>query len=83
MCITEQDKEKNQTVIYANFQGKNPTEEKVEINVRRNCFMPSKTGVNYITFSGFDVSKAATDMTAGCFYSGRYDRSALVEGMDY
>ena len=25
---TEQDKEKNQTVIYANFQGKNPTEEK-------------------------------------------------------
>ena len=57
---TEQDKEKNQTVIYANFQGKNPTEEKVEINVRRNCFMPSKTGVNYITFSGFDVSKAAT-----------------------
>ena len=48
------------TVIYANFQGKNPNEEKVEINVRRNCFMPSKTGVNYITFSGFKVSKAAT-----------------------
>ncbi|RGC71709.1 hypothetical protein DW655_10705 [Lachnospiraceae bacterium AM23-2LB] len=55
---TEQDG--NETVIYANFQGKNPNEEKVEINVRRNCFMPSKTGVGYITVSGFDMNKAAT-----------------------
>ncbi|MDE6883881.1 MAG: right-handed parallel beta-helix repeat-containing protein [Lachnospiraceae bacterium] len=55
---TEQDG--NETVIYANFQGKNPNEEKVDINVRRNCFMPSKTGVGYITFSGFNVNKAAT-----------------------
>lgn len=47
-------------MIYANFQGHNPNEEKVDINVRRNCFMPSKTGVDYITFSGFDVNKAAT-----------------------
>ena len=55
---TEQDG--NETVIYANFQGKNPNNENVEINVRRNCFMPSKTGVGYITFSGFNVNKAAT-----------------------
>lgn len=55
---TEQDGDT--TVIYANFQGHNPNEEKVDINVRRNCFMPSKTGVDYITFSGFDVNKAAT-----------------------
>lgn len=55
---TEQDGEN--TVIYANFQGKNPNEENVEINVRRNCFMPSKTGIGYITFSGFNVNKAAT-----------------------
>lgn len=55
---TEQ--EGNTTVIYANFQGHNPNEEKVDINVRRNCFMPSKTGVDYITLSGFDVNKAAT-----------------------
>ena len=55
---TEQ--EGNTTVIYANFQGKDPNEEKVEINVRRRCFMPSKTGVGYITFSGFKVEKAAT-----------------------
>lgn len=55
---TEQDGDK--TVIYANFQGKNPNVENVEINVRRNCFMPSRTGVDYITFSGFNVNKAAT-----------------------
>ena len=55
---TEQDG--NETVIYANFQGKDPNKENVEINVRRNCFMPSKTGVGYITFSGFNVNKAAT-----------------------
>lgn len=55
---TEQDG--NETVIYANFQGKNPNEENVDINVRRRCFMPSKTGVNYITLSGFNVNKAAT-----------------------
>ncbi len=57
---TEQDKEKDETIIYANFQGKNPNEENVEINVRRECFMPSKTGVNYITVSGFHINKAAT-----------------------
>ncbi|MDD4112122.1 MAG: right-handed parallel beta-helix repeat-containing protein [Herbinix sp.] len=55
---TEQDG--NETVIYANFQGKNPNEENVEINVRRNCFLPSKTGVGYITLRGFNVNKAAT-----------------------
>ena len=32
----------------------------MEINVRRECFMPSKTGVGYITVSGFTVTKAAT-----------------------
>ena len=48
------------TVLYANFQGKDPNKEKVEINVRRNCFMPDKEGVGYITVSGFDINKAAT-----------------------
>ena len=55
---TEQDGD--ETVIYANFQDKDPNVEKVEINVRRNCFMPSKTGVGYITVSGFNINKAAT-----------------------
>lgn len=57
---TNQDEENDETVIYANFQGKNPNEENVEINVRRECFMPSATGRNYITVSGFNINKAAT-----------------------
>ena len=48
------------TVFYVNFQDKDPNQEKVEINVRRECFFPSKTGVGYITVSGFMISKAAT-----------------------
>ncbi|MBE5773185.1 MAG: hypothetical protein E7337_04550 [Clostridiales bacterium] len=56
----EQDADKDETVIYANFQGADPTKENVEINVRRNCFMPDKTGVNYITVSGFAITMAAT-----------------------
>ena len=54
------EQEDGNTVIYANFQGNDPNAENVEINVRRECFFPSKTGVNYITFSGFTVDKAAT-----------------------
>ena len=50
----------HETVLYANFQDKNPNEEKIEINVRRRCFFPEETGRGYITFSGFKVEKAAT-----------------------
>ena len=63
---TEQDG--NETVLYANFQGKDPNEEKVEINVRRNCFMPSKNGVNYITLRGFNITKAATNWAPPAAY---------------
>jgi len=48
------------TVLYANFQDKNPNEEKIEITVRRNCFLPEQTGIGYITVSGFKIDKAAT-----------------------
>ena len=58
--FTRQDEERNQTLIYANFQGADPNKENVEINVRRSCFYPSKEGVGYITFSGFTVCMAAT-----------------------
>ena len=57
---TEQDEAAGETLIYANFQGKNPNAELVEINVRRNCFYPSREGIGYITLSGFTVCKAAT-----------------------
>lgn len=49
-----------ETLLYANFQGENPNENNVEINVRRNCFYPEKTGINYITVSGFTIKQAAT-----------------------
>ncbi len=50
----------NETVFYANVRGKDPTAEKVEILVRRNCFMPEREGIGYITVQGFDINKAAT-----------------------
>ncbi|WP_339884901.1 right-handed parallel beta-helix repeat-containing protein [Polaribacter vadi] len=48
------------TTIYANFNGKNPNKELVEINVRPTVFWPKKTGINYITVSGFKMAHAAT-----------------------
>ncbi|WP_026657986.1 right-handed parallel beta-helix repeat-containing protein [Butyrivibrio sp. AC2005] len=58
LWYTEQDGD--ETVIYANFQDFDPNKEKVEISVRRNCFMPDENGINYITVSGFLITKAAT-----------------------
>ena len=55
---TEQDGD--ETLLYANFQGKDPNAEHVDFAVRRNCFMPDRNGVNYITVSGFTINKAAT-----------------------
>ncbi|MCR5594950.1 MAG: right-handed parallel beta-helix repeat-containing protein [Lachnospiraceae bacterium] len=57
---TEQDKASNESIIYANFGGKDPNKENVEILVRRNCFMPARNGVGYITVSGFEIKNAAT-----------------------
>ncbi|MCM1064937.1 MAG: hypothetical protein NC420_10800 [Eubacterium sp.] len=48
------------TTIYANFQGADPNREVVEINVRKCCFFPEKTGLNYITVRGFEMMHAAT-----------------------
>ncbi|MCQ2983234.1 MAG: right-handed parallel beta-helix repeat-containing protein [Treponemataceae bacterium] len=57
---TEQDTATNETIIYANFQDMKPAEQKVEITVRRKCFMPTEKYRGYITLSGFTVCKAAT-----------------------
>ncbi len=67
-----QDAGKNETILYANFQGKNPNEENVEISVRKNCFYPKEEGISYITFSGFTVRQAATQWAPP---------TALQEGM--
>lgn len=50
----------NNTTIYANFQGIDPNKELVEINVRRSCFYPKETGIDYITVEGFEMAQAAT-----------------------
>ncbi|QSO54092.1 right-handed parallel beta-helix repeat-containing protein [Alicyclobacillus curvatus] len=51
------------TTIYANFHEFNPNQELVEINVRRACFYPEQTGINYITVRGFEMAHAATPWT--------------------
>ena len=58
MC--EQDEEKDETVFYANFQGKDPNKENVEISVRKSCFYPEAERIGYITLSGFKISQAAS-----------------------
>lgn len=55
--------DRDTTVIYANFQGANPNEELTEINVRKCCFYPEKTGINYITVRGFEMAQAACPWT--------------------
>ncbi len=50
----------SETVIYANFQDVNPNEALTEINVRRSCFYPDKTAMNYITVRGFEMAHAAS-----------------------
>lgn len=52
--------DREHTVIYANFQGADPNRELVEINVRRSCFYPEATGLNYITVRGFEMAQAAS-----------------------
>ena len=56
----EQSEDGSKTIFYCNFQELDPNQEKVEFTVRRECFMPSKTGIGFITVSGFRVDKAAT-----------------------
>lgn len=49
------------TTIWGQFEGVNPNEELVEINVRQSVIYPEKTGVNYITVRGFTLEHAATN----------------------
>jgi len=52
------------TYLYANFHGKDPNRELVEINVREACFYPDAPGRNYITVRGFVMMHAATQWAA-------------------
>ena len=48
------------TTIWANFQGANPNDQLVEINVRRSVFAPVEHHIDYITVRGFELAQAAT-----------------------
>lgn len=52
------------TIITANFGDADPNVQTTEINVRPACFYPDKTGINYISISGFHFSQAATQWAA-------------------
>jgi alpha-L-arabinofuranosidase len=52
--------DRDATTIWAQFPGVNPNEQLVEINVRQTVFYPDKTGVDYVTVSGFTMRHAAT-----------------------
>jgi len=56
---TCQDEEADATLVYANFQGKDPNRECVELTMRAHCFYPAAEHVDYITLTGFVVTKAA------------------------
>jgi len=55
-----ENKDKTSTTIWAQFKDVDPNKEMVEINARQSVFYPSKTGINYITVSGFTLEQAAT-----------------------
>jgi alpha-L-arabinofuranosidase len=48
------------TTIWARFNGVDPNEQRVEINVRQTVFYPDKPGRNFITVRGFIMRDAAT-----------------------
>ncbi|MBI5382052.1 MAG: right-handed parallel beta-helix repeat-containing protein [Opitutae bacterium] len=52
------------THLFANFHGKDPNAECVEINVRDACFYPAAPGCDYITVRGFRMCHAATQWAA-------------------
>ena len=81
------EEEGDETVFYCNFQDKDPNEENIEINVRRECFMPSKEGVGYITVSGFTVTKAATTWAPpaayqDCMIGPHWSKGWIIEDCD-
>lgn len=48
------------TLIWAQFNGVDPNNELVEVNVRQTVFYPSKRGMNFLTIKGLILEQAAT-----------------------
>jgi hypothetical protein len=49
------------TTVYANFGEFDPAQETIEVNARKYCFFPERTGIDYITVRGFVLTMAATN----------------------
>lgn len=49
------------TTVWAQFPGKDPNHELVEVNVRQSVFYPDQPGRNFITVRGFVMCHAATN----------------------
>jgi hypothetical protein len=54
---------KDATSIWANFQGADPNNELVEINVQRSVFYPTEHHRDFITVRGFELAHAACPWT--------------------
>ncbi len=52
--------ENGNTVIWAQFDGMDPNQSNVEINVRQSVFYPDSAGRSFITVRGFVMEHAAT-----------------------
>ena len=71
------------TVICANFQGKDPNHEMVEIQVRPACFYPVHAGCDYITVRGFEMAHAATPLVRCHGRPDGADWPSLEQGVDH
>lgn len=52
-----------ETTLLCNFHALDPNRETIEINLRKCCFYPTRTGRNYITLRGFEIAHAACPFT--------------------
>lgn len=50
-----------ETIFYANFGDADPNGATTEMNVRKSCFYPEKSRLDYITVRGFEMAHAATN----------------------
>ena len=78
----EQDEEKNETVFYVNFQGKNPNEETVEIMCARIAFI-HEGGHRLYHAVRLCCKTGGNPVGSADGISGRNGRPALVKGMDH
>lgn len=80
---TEQDEREDETILYTNFQGKNPNRENLEISVRKKLFLSGRGGSGLYHPFRFYGQTGGDTVGAAHGLSGGNDRPALVKGLDY